>query len=62
MRKITQQQSVLKKNMRIVDARQNMHREKERERDTKYIFIKNATVTKQPTTTNLYKRLQGHFI
>ena len=37
MRKITQQQSVLKKNLRIGDARQNTHTKRERERGTKNI-------------------------
>ena len=49
MRKITQQQSVLKKNLRIVDARQNTRRERERERGTQNVSIKNATIT---MTTN----------
>ena len=33
MRKITQQQSVLKKNLRIGDVKEDMHRERERERE-----------------------------
>ena len=61
MRKITQQQSVLKKNLRIIDARQNTHREREREREAqKNISIKNATITMttnqplQKVTNSLY--------
>ena len=55
---ITQSQSVLKKNLRMGDARQNTHRERERERGTKNVYIhKSATVTNdnQPTFTKGYK-------
>ena len=64
MRKITQQ-SVVKKNLCIGETRQNTHKEREREREkgTKNMSIhKMATVTISIITTNLYKRLQSHFI
>ena len=54
MQKITQQQSVLKKNLRIGDAGQNIHIEREREAQ-RVSIIKSATVTKQPTFTKGYK-------
>ena len=38
MQKITQQQSVLKKNLRIGDAGQNIHRERERHKD--YLLLR----------------------
>ena len=55
MRKITQQ-SVLKKNLRIGDARQNTHTEREREAQSIFL-IKSATITNdnQPTFTKGYK-------
>ena len=58
MRKIIQH-SVVKKNLRIEEAKQYTHRERDRERGKKNISIKDATVT---MTTDLYKRLQSHFI
>ena len=58
MRKITQH-SVERKNLRIGDARQNTHRE--RERGTKTVFlIKSATVTK--TTNTLQKVTKSLYI
>ena len=60
MRKITQH-SMMLKNLRIREAKQNTHRE--RERGTRNMSIhKMATVTISIITTNLYKRLQSHFI
>ena len=54
MQKITQQQYVLKKNLRIGDAGQNIHIEREREAQ-RVSIIKSAIVTKQPTFTKGYK-------
>ena len=58
MQKITQQQYVLKKNLRIGDAGQNIHIEREREAQ-RVSLIKSAIVTKnnqplQRVTKSLY--------
>ena len=65
MRKITQQ-SVVKKNLRIGEAKRK-YTERERERDAQRISLihTNAIVTITmtiATNNNLYKRLQSHFI
>ena len=59
MRKITQH-SVVKKNLRIGDAKQNTYREREGGTKNMSIFIEMQQL--QLRTTNLYKRLLSHFI
>ena len=58
MRKITQQ-SVMKKHLRIGEAKRNTQRE--RERGTKNILIHKMQQL-QNNNNNLYKRLQSHFM